>query len=413
MLRILIGVLLGLFVAEAGYRVNVALKEPRLELAMEDKSHLPPNTVGVFSRPIWQYDDLEGYVYTPDTDTFYAELKNGRVESCGPYRVSKTLLRDNNDDFGDAEIKIAVFGDSFTAFVDERSGTQDTWVTFLERELSARTGKRVRVLNFSRDGNGLLNLFDVAANRASRLRPDLAIFALEAGASMRRRAWRSVLDRDGERRVMTLHHRIEEVNFSDPNDAYDTVLLHPDIGEEWCSKNRNGGTLDGVGAETIEKYRRFRPQHFSAYTLTRSFLWHRIVNGDAFYTGRALRDKNTVLSYETVRNDKLLLRSASILKDASVPYLLVDLPRPDQIRQGKVTHSPAEAEVLRAATDVTGMKSVDLTPYISRDADLDRMTRSADDAHPSKIGMEIYGSAVARFIMENGPPKRRQSMNAN
>jgi len=65
-----------------------------------------------------------------------------------------------------------VFGDSWAAFQQENRN----WPLFLQDVLEARLGKKVHVVNFGRDGYGILQMFDLAATKIVEWKPDLVLF---------------------------------------------------------------------------------------------------------------------------------------------------------------------------------------------------------------------------------------------
>ena len=198
--------------------------------------------------------------------------------------------------YEDADFKVAVFGDSFSVFVDDRN---KTWVSRLQTRLQEKLGRSVHILNFARDGSGLLQMFDVAAFELTKWKPDLAIIAFNTDPMMEARIWRVAKSIAGEPRALTTFNQTENPNLNDPNSVYDTVILDSDIDADWCEKNKKGGELDRVGRDIVDKYLRFRAPRYSAFTLSRSFFWNRVVHADAFYAG----GKGRRPYYDDIAND--------------------------------------------------------------------------------------------------------------
>ena len=155
---------------EVGYRVHVLFKDSRLQLRTEKITELSPITA--YTRSLWRFDADEGFQYTDRTGIFIAWFMKGRVAGCSPVApINKDGSPGISEgDYKDAEIKIAVFGDSFSVTVDDGN---KTWVSRLQTQLQKKLGRSVHILNFARDGSGLLQMFDVAASELPKRKPNL------------------------------------------------------------------------------------------------------------------------------------------------------------------------------------------------------------------------------------------------
>ena len=128
-------------------------------------------------------------------------------------------------------------------------------------------------------------MFDVAAIELRKRKPDLAIMAFTTDQMRAPRIWRVEKVVAGEPRVLTTVKQTADPDPNDHNSVYDTVILDSDIDADWCAKNKNGGELDRVGKNIVDKYLKFRVPRYSAFTLSRSFFWNRVVHADPFYAG--------------------------------------------------------------------------------------------------------------------------------
>ena len=74
----------------------------------------------------------------------------------------------NDVEYDRADLKILVFGNSFAG----------AWPDLLQYRLEQKTGLRVRVLNFARDGIGVMQMIDAAAHHVPQFKPDIFLVAV-------------------------------------------------------------------------------------------------------------------------------------------------------------------------------------------------------------------------------------------
>jgi lysophospholipase L1-like esterase len=382
-------------VVEVGYRANLLLKTPRLQFKQEALTELPP--VAAYSRSLWRFDAKVGFQYTDRTGIFLATVANGRIAGCS---AVDPLNKDGSPGisegkYEDADFKLALFGDSFSVSTDDRNRT---WVNRLQGRLQERLGRSVHILNFARDGMGLLQTFDVAASELPRRKPHLAIFAFNTVQMKAPRIWRVAKWIAGEPRVLTTREKTEDPDVNDRGSVYDTFILDPEINAEWCDKNKNGGELDRVGKDIIDKYLRFREPRYSALTLSHSFFWNRVLRGDPFYAGV----KPHVIM-DDFNNDPDLRKDLADIRESGVPMLLVHLPYSMEVSAGTEFSDKQSKEIANGLTRMTGQPVHGLVSKIGPIDRPERMNSSPDNMHPSTFGMDLYAEAVSKVILKNGP----------
>jgi len=164
---LLFSTLLFLFGAEWLYRLKLRLVRPRqhIEYSYRVASIVP-----------FEYDEQYGAHPKPHLESFDCFVKDGRVawgsvvtDSNRDGLGGKTTL----DQYENADVRILVFGDSFS---DWNQGGE-TWPDLLQRHLEKDLGKRVAVLDYGLAGYGALRMLDLAADKISQLHPNLAIIA--------------------------------------------------------------------------------------------------------------------------------------------------------------------------------------------------------------------------------------------
>jgi hypothetical protein len=385
-------------IVESGYRVHLLYKDPRILLRAETLTDLPP--IAAYTRSLWQYDADEGFRYTDRTGVFFTEVANGRIASCSG---AGSINADGSPGistgrFQDAQFKVALFGDSFSAVVDDGGRT---WVNRLEMHLQAELGRSVHILNAARDGTGILQMFDIAAAELPQNKPDLAIIAFNTSL-LRKRIWRVAKTVSSEPRALTVLYRTEDPDVNDPTRVTDTTILDSNIDANWCEKNKKGGELDQVGREIVDRYLRFRPVRYSAFTPFRSFFWNKISDGNAFYPDF----RETFSDAGEIAKDQKLAADVRRIRDSGVPVMLVHLPYSSEVGAA-VEFSDIKAErVVDAVSRTTGFPVHGLVEQIGPIDRPERMNNSPSDMHPTAFGMEIYAKAVSNLIMQSGEVKK-------
>ena len=386
-------------IVEIGYRANMLLKDPRIQLRPENITELP---ITAYTRSLWQFNAAKGFYYADRTGIFVATVSMGRIAGCS---AVDPINKDGSPGISEgkyenADFKVAVFGDSFSVFVD---GSNSTWVNHLQVRLQEKLGCSVHILNFAHDGSGLLQMFDVAAFELPKWKPDLAIIAFNTVSMMEPRIWRVAKSIAGEPRVLTTLNQTENPNLNDPYSVYDTAILDSDINAEWCEKNKKGGELDRVGRDIVDKYLRFRARRYSAFTLSHSFFWNRVVNADAFYSG----GKGRVLADE-IANDLKFATDIKTILESGTPLLLVHLPYSLEVSAGVEFVDKKSEQFAKEVSRIAGQPVHGLIDRIGPIDRPDRMNNSSSDRHPSAFGMDLYAEAVSNIVLQDIPLCQRK-----
>jgi hypothetical protein len=396
-LLLLASIAVSLIVIEAGYRAYLFMRTPANFTEGADLKSIP--AIGVYDRSLWEYDAELGYRYAQGP-IHLSHVDGGQVTSC-------TTISPTNDQgnmghiarpWEEGVIKVAVFGDSFSAFVTPQGVT---WPEVLRERLERRLGRPVSLVNFGRDGIGILQMFDMMATLLPKWRPDLVIVAFITDDITRVRIWRTSVTIDGEPRVLVTDH--PDPNPA-PHDAGDVFILHPDASAAWCQSMSYRGHLDRIGSEIVDKYRRFRMSNgaaaISLFTLRRSLAFDRIVYGNAFF--RLRRPGRLIL--QDYEQEPRMRDSVRRVEETGIPYLLVHLPIYPEVLAGRETvASSQEQRLLSSLERMTGRTIFGVLDVTARPIDHpERMNVTPDNYHPSLWGMEFYAEAVDRMLLENG-----------
>jgi lysophospholipase L1-like esterase len=395
-----LGVFTGIFIAEITYRVYL--------YAVDAPSRFVRPTRGlvqVYGKPFWIYDEEFGYVYPKGEIIHNSMLENGKVVACWSWEDFNKYgnIGPVEGNYDSADLKILVFGDSFNVTLQDGQ----TWVSLLQRKLTERLGRKVHVVNFGRDGYGVLQMFDLAAAKMVEWKPDLAIFTFITNDLQRIRFWRTITKVDGLWRYLVSP---DPTPNPDPRTTYDTGIYHPEATPEWCRSMKETGGRDRIIDEVLTTYQRGvavgEQKVPDILTMRHSFLSARLRYGDPF--------KNSpkfffpVLRIKNYADDRRFLRSLKTIEETGIPYVLFHLAFYPEIKLGReFTTNYTEAALADSLRQLTGHEIHETTRYVHMPVENpERMNLSEDNYHPSRWGMELYVDAVVEMLIRNGHVKR-------
>ncbi len=396
----LLGITIGLVLCEAAYRV-------RLYMVAPPDRFVPRlgNGFSVIDRPMWIYDEQFGYVYPKGERIHFTHITKGRVVACSFWSGfnEQGNVGKIEGDYRTADLKILVFGDSFTATLHDGIG----WPLLLQRRLSQLLRRDAHVVNFGRDGYGMLQMFDLAAAKIPEWKPHLAIIAFITDDLRRLRFWRTVAKVNGRWRYLVSP---DPTPTPDLPRSYDAGLYHPEATSHWCESMKGTGRRDRVLDEIVEAYAQgtrsgeIRAEHILA--LRHSYLLARLRYRNPF------RGLPGVFSFPTIDHasyaaDSRFIGSLRAIEATGVPYVVVHLARYEELKEGReYLVDDQEAALLRSLSEVTGKRVLETTQYIRLPVEHpERLIQSPDDHHPALASFHLYAEAVAEMLVQNGMVK--------
>ncbi|MBO6784885.1 MAG: SGNH/GDSL hydrolase family protein [Alphaproteobacteria bacterium] len=397
-LLILASTLIAVGLSEIGYRLILQSEVP------ERFAYADAGQVEVFDQSHWLFDQETGYAYPPGRKIAHTAIREGKVVSCTLIDVinERGNIGPIEGDYANADLKIAVFGDSWSAF--SQNGL--TWTDILQRKLSEHTDRSVHVLNFGRDGYGILQMFDLAARELPVWNPDIAVFAFITNDLARVRTWRAIIERNGT------HDRILTTFRADPNPAslegtYDTFLVHADATHEWCLEARKAGVRDEVVRAVEAKYQRARrvggerPADLFATNL--SYLWNRVRHGDPFH-GVPDRFDFPTLEIAGYNEDERFVQALNKIRSHSSEKLLFHMAiYPEVKEQTEYILNFNEESLLRSLLELTRFPVIETLENTETPVENpERMNSAPDNYHPSIWGMELYADALIEGLERGG-----------
>jgi hypothetical protein len=402
LLLIIAGSLIGALLLEAGYRAYLRHHDPRWFTLPDPKK----GSFGVYNISHWEFDKDFGYIYPPGRTIDYVGIADGRVRGCDRISVINKFgnIGPAAGDWASAQLKVAVFGDSYTAF--HHNGR--TWPHLLQEILEKRLGKTVAVLNFGRDGYGVLQMFDLAAAKIPEWKPDIAVFAFITDDLTRARFWRTVIGEGDNQRVLTT---IDPVTAPREDRATDTYLLMASATNAWCLKMVAANESDDILRRLMDKRQRLllRPSRqllvASVWDLNHSFVLDRLLREDAFWTiERRAAGTNPRIDLRQYSDDPLFLQDLAKIKQSGTDWMLFHLAFFHEIRKGReYITKRQEASLLESLEHATGKKAFRTTDYIKMPIEQpERMKAAPDNEHPSFWGMSLYAEAIAEALIQKG-----------
>jgi hypothetical protein len=392
---IVFGLAVGLGLSEIGYRIYLADSVP------ERFSRPEPTSIAVYDKNHWEYSEPYGYGYPAGVTLNLTSIVDRKVVSCS--HIDTINERGNigpiEGTYEDAAIRVLVFGDSWSAFVQDGV----TWTDVFERRLQERLGREVEVVNFSRDGYGVLQMFDMAADLVPEWKPDLAIIAFITNDLQRVRTWRIPLYVDGvvDRVVTSFEPDLEP----DLTTSYDTFIVHHEATRDWCEAARQSGETDSVIEQIIEKYRRanrvggLKPADL--FTFSHSYLLNRVRRGDPFH-GVPGWFSFPVVMYDDYREDARFMRAVASVRESGVPTILYHMAFYPEVKAGEeYIVTEREGNLLKSLYDITDFPVVETLDHVDLPVESpERMNASPNNYHPSRWGMDFYTDALLHALLE-------------
>jgi hypothetical protein len=412
LILIIISTALALIMVEIGYRFYLVTSMPDRFVSSGTTGDHP--SLWYYQHSPYRYSEEFGYEYVPGVHNGGA-IDNGKVTKC--FSALMNINERGNvarirGSYEDAEIRVLVFGDSFG--VSGRAGPQ--WPEFLQDYLSERSGRNVHVVNFSRDGYGILQMFDLAASKIIEWKPDVAIFAFITPDLTRGRFWRGKALLDGRERIMT--SVIPDSNFS-WGTAGDVYLMNSSASDEWCQQALSTQRADDPIVVSLEQtllIGRQRSSHLAnAYSTSQSFVIDLIYRGEPFFSTVAAAPPSIWPQHnlQSFDEDAAMRRNVQQIKSASTHVVLFHLAHYPELKQ---LHYPelkqldefASADersmsLIDSLVKLTGKPVIGTLEHAKSIGDVnDMVIHPRSDTHPSIEGSRFYADAVATALLHSG-----------
>lgn len=396
---IIASLVVGILFTEFGYRYILYNENPDKFLFAWNRDH---PSFGVYSVSHWEFDKEHGFSYPPGRKINLTMVADGKVNGCAEINTINALgnIGQLKGDYDTADIRITLFGDSFPAF----SINAMTFPFRLQEDLTEKLKKSVHILNYGRDGTGIVQIFKMAAARTTERKPDFAIVTFTTDDLTRVPIWRTATKINGEERILTTI--VPEA--TPPAGTYqDTFVVDSRAHAEWCERVRASGEADDVVRALEYKYRRMARESGYSFpdplSLTHSFLFSKLIHGNAYFTSE---ERFTIprLTLKDYAESDTVVESVKTLNGLGIPYIIVHLPISDEIVSGKKAILNTHEQGLWDSLEVlAGRKILAVSDFIDKPLDDPYlMDASPTNKHPSPWGMQLYANAITRMLEKEG-----------
>lgn len=357
-------------------------------------------TFAIYSSSIWQYDRDFGYVYKPSGRMDWAMIDTGLPERCGSFTTNAEGNAGRGTQ-GQSGLEIALLGDSFSAMVHDGV----TWPDLLYDEFRRNSPSlRLRILNLSRDGYGVMQMVDQAASllRSGTFKPDVFVMAI-IGPDLRRfRFWR--VEYPGKP-YSELYFSLTRSLVKRPETYARAALINPKISQEWCEKVRaSKNSDDALLNETIAQYRRakirddmFNGKRVDLFSFSMCYICNKL-RFKAPYHPAAGRVQSDGMKLDQYSQDPEFMRSLSTIRASGIPLWLVYLPYEPELRTGSKELDEREKSLLKDLESRVD-RTFDLTPAQPLGNAATALTLLPADRHPSMEGLRYYVDQLAPRVL--------------
>jgi len=353
--------------AEIAYRGKLFLHVGHVPLGMST-SYI------IFNKSYASPDEAAGKTRRPNGHIVILRVSDGKpvlfyerfTNELGNYEPPKPHYKD-------ADLKVLVFGDSYTAMF----GDGTVWPTLLEQRLQKRLNKNVCVLNFGHHGAGVLEMFDAARVKVPEFQPDLVLICFISDDLNRARPSGKPTKRE------------VRLGFSDEA-----------VTKDWCQTVlRSGGTDDPI----LQKYNRqfeeskAKASRINYFTPVASFLYNRLVWDDPFrhQPGKSSSHRVEVSDFSS---DPSFLSALATLNETNVPFHLIHLPDHREITAGSYRLTIQQKALLKSLKKTTDHDVIGLLDEAKSIEHPDDLFLVPHDPHPSGEGLKFYARAVEETL---------------
>lgn len=395
----IISCLVGLIICELAYRGWLDWREKARWLERTQFT--------VYSSSIYQFDTALGFTYRPRARSEVAIIRDGIPQRC------RTIVIDENGSPGKGiepgkfkEPMFIVLGASFTAMVHGGETWPDIFSTLIEKQ----SGHDAPILNLSRDGYGVLQMFDQAAQLVrDGYRPRALIVSITWYNLTRPRNWIMTLERNGNEEVFM--SSVPSLKVA-PDTHIRMVFIDRRVTRAWCESLRASAQSDETVKDieaAFDLTRRadeaFFRQKLNMFNLKECYICNRIRYGRATKEIPANRyDPTHALA--RFQDDPRFVDDMAAIRASGVPLWLVYLPWEPELRTGHKELTTQERSLLESLKNVVD-RTIDLTPEAPMDDDALALTMLPEDYHPSRVGLEYYAQELLRRLVANEHKKDR------
>ena len=375
------------------------------------KASISAPSYSVFNEPLWEYNREFGYSYIPTEAAIEVLVKDGYPVQYHEYWANEMGNRNRikgaiKGAYEEADLKLLVFGDSFTAQQHNRL----TWPDLLQDKLGERLGKKVNVINFGRGGYPVLQMFDLASAKLKEFNPDLIIIAFITAESNTARRWITPYYINGEKQFCSTTEPSQKAYLTR---KASTTIFNSSVTKEWCdSMLASPNPDDPLLAELNDQSRRLnlaKAARINFTSFSTSLLFNMIVHGNPLPGCIEIADyqlwtPSSRLAISDFASDPRFAQNVVILNQSNVPYYLIQLPTHEELAQKKYTPNEQQKLLLQSLEKLTDKKIISLLEHGSAIDNFEHLFLHPETlfSHPSYQGLEFFAEAISEMLITKG-----------
>jgi len=404
------------FLVEGGYRVYLS---HALNAATD--ANLPPaeeTAFNFYGRPEpWRFARAGGFEFN-EGRWLNGTIEKGQFVQCGFFGEGNRYggYGRISQDWDAAELRVLLLGSSYTLSPMAES---------LRERLSQALGRRVALINLSRDATGVLTMFDIAAEKIEELAPDLVLFTFNTSAFGYDRHWREIWPLSDDAGALVL------LKDPEPQASRRRALPQPAIvsslaSPEWCDEMKRAKAAgeearlrdDATVRALVAAYETYRaelappPVVLDFLRTDVSFVWNTFAHRDPFHD-MTLREEVAIftpLEILDYAQDPIFMASLERVKASGVPYFLMHIPALPEMEDGPEDYAygrfGVREEVERALSasleQLTGHEIDHMWKRYSPEErrDPQALVKGEKNWHPNEAGGEVLANAMAQAVLE-------------
>jgi len=392
---VVVSIIVALILSEGVYRSYVVFSYAKKTADSNFKAYLISD-----QREI--YDQQYGYSYCPNKDISVLGIENNKATSWvqhtfnefGVPEVDATDFKRAQEDKVPQGPRILVLGDSFTSV----SYGGETWVSLFSKRLKEKLGPNAQVLNFGRDGYGVLQMLELAAGKIETWKPNIILFAFITDDLHRRKFWRKTVLKGESGYAYVIYDPADDEKSFDSRYIW---FIDRRVTKKWCEKAMKNGGEDPLIATMTAAFKKMRNIDLNKeapdFFVAQPFIFNRLICGQPVIRRSKFHGENLSFS-----KDSGLKTAIDKLNKSGIPYYFVHFPMLHEMeRHVRWLPSPDDLRLTNELFAMTGHKTILFLGdylHLSREQ-LGRFPICPQDLHPSKEGIRYYADAMINLYL--------------
>jgi len=367
-------------------------------------------TVEIYDKIGTCFHAVRGYDVIPNSTILRVAVSNGVIDELS------TAVSDSNGNVGFTDedidphaINILVVGDSFTSNPGNGSSEEALvgleWPFFFKKALRKKGYTNIRIFNYARQGHGLLQMVDTAADLLGQHRFDIVIFAFIIQDLSRYRYWHTPRVVGGHLRSLRVATPEEDASIVD---CRDQRLVDSRVTLQWAEtlskKLIKDDLMQALHRRHSQLGNRVSIRAIYLLSFARLYSWDRFFFGTPFLDSEVTarhksRFDSSLTNYEA---DEKFMDAVKRVKKSGAKIVLVNLPTKNELIKGKlIFERNNEPDLLQSLQCIMEEPAWPLLQFIDKDSHVveAQYQRSKNDFHPSRWAQELFGETLSSLFL--------------